>query len=66
MLIPVIAMTAFACNSEPKNSQGTGQEDGINTIDSTPAQTSDTVAPGTNAGRSDTAENGDSPNSSTD
>lgn len=47
LAIAVIAFSLSACsNNKQEPSQKTGQEDGMNTIDSTHSQTTDSVAPG--------------------
>mgnify|MGYP003575277824 CR=1 FL=1 len=46
LLTAAISFSVLACNSNREPSKGTGQDDGINTIDSSRSQTSDTAAPG--------------------
>ncbi len=57
--VSLITVAFAACNSDPENGKQTGQEDGINTIDSTESQTSDTTAPGAPATLSDSSYQGE-------
>lgn len=55
-----ITSLLFACQQNQKATQKTGQENGLNTIDSTKSQTSGEIAPGTPPDSSNVYNNTDS------
>ena len=48
LIISIVTFTLFSCNSNQEPTQGTGQDDGVSTIDSTKSETQmdGTKAPG--------------------
>jgi hypothetical protein len=49
LLVSSVALSLFACNSQQEPKKDTSQDSGVNTLDGTKYQKSDTAAPGTNS-----------------